>query len=153
MTKYIWITVGVIALVLILAWKQAPKEAPAVSSDATTVENASAPEAGQPIASQSGNIKVTQPQPDSLVSSPMLVKGQARVFENTFQMVLKDSAGKEVVKKTVTYSAADAGQFGDFGELLLFDNPKTDKGTLEVFDLSAKDGAVQDLVSIPVKFK
>ena len=152
MTKYIWITVGVIILVLGLALKQAPKEPPVVAPEAPA-ETAPAPEAGTPIVSESGNIKVTQPQPDSLVASPLLVKGQARVFESAFQIILKDSDGKEVVKKTVTAPAPDAGQFGDFGELLLFDPPKTDKGTLEVFDNSAKDGAVQDLVSIPVKFK
>lgn len=152
MTKYIWITVGVIALVLILGWKQAGKEPPVVIPEAPA-ENIPAPESGEPVVSESGNIKVTQPQPDSLVSSPMLVKGQARVFESTFQMVLKDGDGKEVAKKTVTATAPAAGQFGDYGELLLFDAPKTDKGTLEVFDNSAKDGAVIDLVSIPVKFK
>ena len=141
-----------IGLVLILAWKQAPKEAP-VAGTAAPVEAPVAPVADKPVESQSGNIKVSQPQPDSLVSSPLLVKGQARAFESTFQMVLKDAAGKEIVKKTATYAAPDAGQFGDFGELLLFDNPKTDKGTLEVFTYSAKDGTVQDLVKIPVKFK
>lgn len=140
-----------IGLVLILAYKQAPKEPPA--SAPATAGDAASSEVAKPIESQSGNIKVSQPQSDSLISSPLLVKGQARVFENTFQMVLKDADGKEVVKKTVTAAAPDAGQFGDFGELLIFDNPKTDKGTLEVFDLSAKDGSVIDLVKIPVKFK
>lgn len=152
MTKYIWITISVIVLVLILGLKQAPKEPPVVLPDAPA-ENIPALESGEPIVSESGNIKVTRPQPDSLASSPMLVKGQARVFESTFQMVLKDGDGKEVTKKTVTYTAEDPSQFGDFGELLLFDVPKTDTGTLEVFDNSAKDGAVQDLVTIPVKFK
>ncbi len=150
MTKYIWITVGVIALVLILAFKQAPKEP---SFAEATEGEAATSEIGEPVVSQSGNIKVSQPQVDSLVSSPLLVKGEARVFENTFQMVLKDADGKEVVKKTATAAASDVGQFGAFGELLLFDQPKTDTGTLEVFDYSAKDGAVQDLVQIPVKFK
>ncbi|OGY92274.1 MAG: hypothetical protein A3H70_03470 [Candidatus Komeilibacteria bacterium RIFCSPLOWO2_02_FULL_48_11] len=152
MTKYIWITVCVITLILILGWKQAGKEPPVVLPEAPT-EDVPVLEAGEPIVSESGNIKVTQPQPNSLVSSPMLVKGQARTFESTFQMVLKDGDGKEVTKKTVTYTAPDPSQFGDFGELLLFDTPKIDSGTLEVYSNSAKDGAVQDLVSIPVKFK
>lgn len=150
MTKYIWITVGMIGLILILAWKQAPKESPVAGTETPAEETA---QVGEPVISQSGNIKVSQPQADSLISSPLLVKGQARTFESTFQMMLKDSDGKEIVKKTVTYAASDVGEFGDYGELLLFDNPKTDKGTLEVFTYSAKDGAVQDLVSIPVKFK
>jgi len=152
MTKYIWITIGVIALILVLGWKQAGKEPPVVIPEAPA-EDVAAPVVGEPVVSESGNIKVTQPQPDSLAASPMLVKGQARVFESTFQLVLKDGDGKEVTKKTVTYTAEDPSQFGDFGELLLFDAPKTDTGTLEVFDNSAKDGSVIDLVTIPVKFK
>lgn len=152
MTKYIWITVGLIVLILILAFKQAPKEPPVVGSEAPT-EDVATPIVGEPVVSQSGNIKVSQPQPDSLVSSPMLVKGQARAFEATFQMMLKDSDGKEIAKKTVTYTAEEPSQFGQYGELLLFDAPKTDTGTLEVFTYSAKDGSVQDLVTIPVKFK
>ena len=86
MTKYIWITVCVITLILILGWKQAGKEPPVVLPEAPT-EDVPVLEAGEPIVSESGNIKVTQPQPNSLVSSPMLVKGQARTFESTFQMV------------------------------------------------------------------
>ena len=139
-----------IGLVLILAWKQAPKEPPVPGTE-NAAEQAAA--TAEPVVSQSGNIKVSQPQSNSLVASPLLVKGQARTFEATFQMLLKDADGKEIVKKTVTYGAPEGGEFGDFGELLLFDTPKTDKGTLEVFTFSAKDGAVQNLVSIPVKFK
>ncbi len=152
MNKYIWITGIFIVVILALAFKQAPKEpsyAPAAAGDSADA----VPAATQPVESQSGNIKVTQPRPESLAESPLLVKGQARAFEATFQILLKDADNKEIVKKTATYTAEDPGQFGDFGELLLFDTPKTDKGTLEVFTYSAKDGAVQDLVSIPVKFK
>lgn len=152
MTKYIWITIGMIVLVLILAFKQAPKEPPVAGSE-STVEDVIASETAEPIVSESGNIKVAQPQPDSLVTSPLLVKGEARAFEATFQMMLKDADGKEITKKTVTYTAEEPSQFGQYGELLLFDAPKTDTGTLEVFTYSAKDGAVQDLVRIPVKFK
>lgn len=152
MTKYIWITVGLIALVLILAFKQAPKE-PSFAPPGGASEGEASPETTEPIVSESSNIKVTEPRPDALVSSPLLVKGEARAFAATFQMMLKDADGKEIVKKTATYTAEEPSQFGQYGELLLFDTPKTDKGTLEVFTYSAKDGAVQDLVAIPVKFK
>lgn len=153
MIKYIWITGAVIVFILALALKQAPKEAPAVSANDVSSAEKSTGTAGEPAVSESGNIKVQEPQANALVSSPLLVKGQARTFESTFQISLKDSSGKEVAKKTATYTAADPSQFGDYGELMLFDAPGTDTGTLEVFTNSAKDGAVQDLIKIPVRFK
>lgn len=152
MIKYIWITGAVIVFILALALKQAPKEAPVTSTaDSSSAENSAT--VGEPTISESGNIKVQEPQANALVSSPLLIKGQARTFESTFQISLKDSSGKEVAKKTATYTAADPSQFGDYGELMLFDAPGTDTGTLEVFTNSAKDGSVQDLVKIPVRFK
>ncbi|MDP1709613.1 MAG: Gmad2 immunoglobulin-like domain-containing protein [Candidatus Komeilibacteria bacterium] len=151
MIKYIWITVAVIVAILALALKQAPKEEPIATE--STDQTAAEEQAALPAVSESGNIKVSAPQPESLVSSPLLIKGQARAFESTFQIVLKDGNNKEVAKKTATYTSADPSQFGDYGELLLFDAPGTDQGTLEVFTNSAKDGTVQDLVTIPIKFK
>lgn len=162
MTKYIWITAIVIIFVLILAFKQAPRE-PAVSrpqssqpgQEEGTVQDEVAPvlEAdGEPLASESGNIKVDKPRAGTAVSSPLLVKGEARTFESTFQIRLKDSGGKIIKEKTATYQASDTGQFGAFGELLIFDKPETDTGTLEVFSLSAKDGTEIDKITIPLKF-
>ena len=155
MTKYIWITILVIAFVMILAFKQAPKE-PYFASEGPKDGNPSdaipSAEEGEPIISESGNIKVTRPQPQAAAESPLLIKGEARVFENTFQIRLKDSNEAVLVEKTAMANAPDMGQFGPFGELLLFDKPNAGTGMVEIFSYSAKDGAVQDLVSIPVRF-
>jgi len=153
MTKYIWITISIIALILVFAYKHAPNE-PDLEKPAEDIisDQMPTPEEGEPIVSESGNIKVTRPQKDTVATSPILVKGEARVFEGTFQIHLKDANGAILSEKTAMANAPDMGEFGSFGELILFDAPTTETGFLEVFSYSAKDGSLQDLVSIPVIF-
>ena len=153
MIKYIWITIGVISLILVLAYKQAPNE-PDLERPIEDIasETIPTPEEGEPIISENGNIKVTRPQPESTITSPLLIKGEARVFEGTVQFRLKDSDGNIIVEKNGTASAEEVGEFGQFGELLLFDEISSDSGTLEVYWQSPEDGSEQDLVSIPIKF-
>lgn len=148
MQRYIWLTIGVIVLLLALGFKQAPNEPPVERPQ----DSGSAIEAGEPIASESGNIKITEPRPDTKVASPLLVKGEARTFEATLQMQLKDADGTMLAEKIVTYAAEEVGEFGSFGELLLFDEPAVDSGTLSLFTESAEDGSVQDLLEIPIRF-
>jgi len=153
MIKYIWITIGVISLILLLAYKQAPNE-PDLERPIEDIasETIPTPEEGEPIISENGNIKVTRPQPESTITSPFLIKGEARVFEGTVQLRLKDSDGNIIVEKNGTASAEEVGEFGPFGELLLFDEVSSDSGILEVYWQSPEDGSEQDLVSIPIKF-
>jgi hypothetical protein len=157
MNKYIWLTIIFIIFILMLAWKQAPNE-PEVARPADEIIEGVIPELpeqieGEPIISQSGNIKVTRPQPNTSIESPLLVKGEARLFEGTFQMRLKDADGNLITEKFGTARAEEVGAFGSFGELLLFDEVATETGVLELYSESAKDGAEQDLVLIPINFK
>jgi spore germination protein GerM len=50
-------------------------------------------------------------------------------------------------------NAPDAGQNGPFEVSVSYTPPKTNNGIVEVFDYSAKDGSVIDLVNIPVAFQ
>lgn len=153
MTKYIWITISVIALIIILAWKQAPNEADLERPIEDIISDVMpTPEEGEPIVSDNGNIKITRPQPDSIVTSPMLIKGEARVFEGTVQFRLKDAEGNIIAEKFSTAQAEEAGEFGAFGELLLFDEVSAETGTLDVYWQSPENGSEQDLISIPIKF-
>jgi hypothetical protein len=153
MTKYIWITIGVISLILFLAYQQAPNE-PEVQRplDEIVEDIPFEQQEGEPIVSENGNIKITRPQPNTTITSPMLIKGEARVFEGTFQMRLKDAQDNIIVEKFGTAAAEEVGEFGTFGELLLFDDISSETGTLEVYWQSPEDGSEQDLVSIPIKF-
>ncbi|MEI6627265.1 MAG: Gmad2 immunoglobulin-like domain-containing protein [bacterium] len=106
------------------------------------------------IASISQNIQVLYPQPGQILpaSAPLVIKGKARVFENNFNYSVKDGNGKELAGGYGTTNAKDIGLFGYF-ELKIEDiQPMTATGSVEVFDYSMKDGSVQDLVVIPIKF-
>ena len=155
MTKYIWFTVILIAVLLGLAYKQAPKEpevARPVEEAEEIVADVPQPEEGEPVVSASGNIKVTRPQPDTAITSPLLVKGSSRVSASTLHLRLKGADGNTVAEKQAAPAEAGEDGFGAFGELLIFDNAPAGSGALEVYSKSAFDGSEQDLVSIPIKF-
>jgi len=94
-----------------------------------------------------------------MVSNPIHVTGEARVFENVVSWRLKDAAGKVLTSGTTEAASPDMGQFGPFDFYAVVpapsypsDPPLIDKNiTLEVFWASAKDGSDADLVFIPLK--
>lgn len=94
-------------------------------------------------------IWVTHPTPNQVVGIPLLIKGNARVYEGTVNIRLLDSSG-EVLAEDFTTAATGAPGRGDFETSLKFDPPPEGKGTLEVFWLSPKDGSEQDKVAVPV---
>lgn len=156
MTKYIWITVILIAFILALAFKQAPNEPeiarPVPEADQEVIAEIPQAEAGEPIISESGNIKITRPQPDAVVASPLLVKGSAKLAGASVELRLKDSSGNIIAEKRATVAEASEDGFGSFGELLVFDAVPEGAGALEVFSKGVFGGSEQDLVSIPIKF-
>lgn len=97
------------------------------------------------------NIIVTSPKPGDGVSLPMIITGQARVFENQLNYRIKDEKGNVLSQGNTYANAPDAGEYGpftitikDLGEFMM------GKITIEVFDYSAKDGSRVDKVTVPV---
>lgn len=98
----------------------------------------------------SPNLFITSPERNATVTSPLIVFGFGRVFEQTFSWRLKDSAGAVVGNGYAMTSARDLGQFGPF-RLEIFLPALADKSfTLEIFEASARDGSELDLVSVPL---
>lgn len=82
----------------------------------------------------------------------MIVSGEARVFENAFNYLIKDYSGTILAEGQAMANAYDVGQFGGF-ELSIPYLWSTDAGGfLEVFNYSAKDGSIENLVVVPVIF-
>lgn len=106
-----------------------------------------------PIATESNNIKVIAPVPNEEITSPLVIKGEARTFEQAYAYRLSDESGAMIVEGFGTAHATDIGIFGPFESTLTFTKPQSRKGMLEVFQYSAKDGTEIDKVSIPVVFK
>lgn len=98
------------------------------------------------------NIIIFSPQSNYAVGLPLVIDGEARVFESTFNYRLKDSDGSVLIENSAMAAAPDAGQYGPFQISVNYPAPKGTTGTLEVFDYSAKDGSEIDKVIIPVRF-
>lgn len=99
------------------------------------------------------NIIVFSPKSGDKVESPFTVTGKARVFENTFVYILRGEKGSELYKNHAIADASDIGQYGNFEVKIPVSVQAVNSNnlTLEVFDYSAKDGSVENLVSIPLE--
>ncbi|MFA6106221.1 MAG: Gmad2 immunoglobulin-like domain-containing protein [Patescibacteria group bacterium] len=106
----------------------------------------------EPEQSPEGNIRVSEPKQGDEIGMPVIIKGQARVFENTFTYRVKDADGKILIEKNAMTSAPDAGIFGNFEISSNYIVPETETGIVEVFEYSAKDGSETNMVRVPVKF-
>lgn len=155
---------GVIALALFIVFRSEQATAPVsttpsvtptppIDDDASDGSSDADPTSTQTEwPSASGNIVVTSPLPNTLLCGSVRATGRARVFEATFNMRLVDAAGNILVEDYAMANAPDMGFFGDFDETLLFTPPSTmTGGTLMIFDYSARDGSIIDLVEIPVQ--
>lgn len=100
----------------------------------------------------SSNIHISTPIQGDTITSPVKISGEVRVFENQFNIRVKDSDGKVLVEESAMGSNGDMGQFNPFEKDVAYSTPSTPEGTIEVFDYSAKDGTEIDKVTIPIKF-
>lgn len=99
------------------------------------------------------NIIVNFPEKDQIIGQHLVIKGKARVFENQFNWVIKNAENNEEILTGTAYaSAEDMGLYGPYEIDIILTDSVPEKILAEVFDYSAKDGAKQDLVSIPLTF-
>lgn len=98
------------------------------------------------------NITVTVPQAGSEIRSPLTIKGQARVFENTLQYELMDADGVVLGSGYMTANSPDVGEFGAYAATFSYKKPATPTGILRVFNYSARDGSRENTVTVPVRF-
>lgn len=99
------------------------------------------------------NIIVTSPKSGESVSNPITITGKARVFERTFQYRLRDSSGKVVLEQNAMTGGPDLPEYGTFSVKIPIPTSMSGSATIEVFEYSAKDGSVTNLVSVPVVIK
>ena len=102
---------------------------------------------------ESANILVDFPKENSEVGMPLIISGSARVYENQFNYLLKDSQGKVIAQGTAYAKAENPGFYGYFEISVNYQTPIDTAGTVELFDYSAKDGSEIDKVVIPVHLK
>lgn len=98
----------------------------------------------------SASITISAPQTGAAVGSPVHVSGIARVFEGQVEFAVRDATGK-VIGKGTALASAGAPEWGNFEADVAYEPVKSDQeGVVEAFSRSARDGSVQDLVSVKV---
>lgn len=95
-------------------------------------------------------ILVEQPSPDTTVTSPLRVTGNANTFEATFDYRLEDADGATLAKSFVT-ATSGSGTRGTFDFTIPFSVDSPQDGALRVFELSAEDGSVVHERLIPLR--
>lgn len=133
------LVLGVVFFVVYIVLPQRTVEAPVIPSE---------PGGEQDLA----NIVVAQPVSGEEIGFPLVIAGQARVFENTLSYRVLDDAGTVLAEGNILADAQGAGQFGSFALSINYLTPTTSSGVVEVFSLFAKDGTQENGVTIPVVF-
>jgi hypothetical protein len=94
-------------------------------------------------------ITVESPTIGQRVSSPVTVAGTANVFEATVSFRILDASGNEIAR-TFTQASCGTGCRGDYSVSVPFTIGSEQPGTIEVYEVSAKDGSAINVVDIPV---
>lgn len=100
----------------------------------------------------STNIHIFSPKKGDTIGLPLKILGEARVFESTYAVRLKEKGGTVLAEESGMTLPGDMGEFNLFTKEMNYPQPKGTEGILEVFQYSAKDGSEIDKVTIPIKF-
>ncbi|MFF0174910.1 Gmad2 immunoglobulin-like domain-containing protein [Micromonospora profundi] len=94
-------------------------------------------------------IVVTGPTVGERVTAPLTVTGTADVFEATVSVRVRDAAGREVATGFGTASCG-SGCRGAYRVVVGWRTTREQHGTVEVYEVSAHDGARINTVAVPV---
>ncbi|MEO3770372.1 Gmad2 immunoglobulin-like domain-containing protein [Micromonospora sp. B9E7] len=94
-------------------------------------------------------IVVTGPIVGERVTTPLVVTGTADVFEATVSVRVLDAAGREVATGFGTASCG-SGCRGGYRVLVGWRTTREQKGTIEVYEVSARDGSRINTTTVPV---
>ena len=94
-------------------------------------------------------ITVRSPVIGAQVGNPVTVSGTADVFEATVSVRIVDLAGHEIAR-TFTTASCGTGCRGGYSVTIPYTVPRTQPGTIVVFESSAKDGLPINVQLIPV---
>lgn len=98
------------------------------------------------------NIIVHAPKQNAEVFSPIFLRGEARVFENSLNYELTDEYGRILTKNFLTAESPDIEQYGLYEAEIFFAQPSNTKTILSVFNYSARDGSKENVARIPLIF-
>jgi sporulation and spore germination protein/immunoglobulin-like protein involved in spore germination len=94
-------------------------------------------------------IFVDRPAWGGVLGNPGRIAGLANAFEATFQARIADGAGRGIVQAPVT-AECGTGCWGAFDATIPYNVAAEGWGSLQVFELSAQDGAIVSQTEYPV---
>jgi hypothetical protein len=94
-------------------------------------------------------IVVTSPSIGQHVSSPITLTGTADVFEATVSVRILDDAGNEIATRFTT-ATCGTGCRGDYATTIAYSLGRQQRGTVQIYEVSARDGTPVNMVDIPV---
>jgi hypothetical protein len=94
-------------------------------------------------------VLVATPSIGERVGNPVTVSGTADVFEATVSLKILDQTGTEIAR-TFTNATCGTGCRGDYSVTVRYHVTAEQPGTILVYQVSAKDGSMADVQSIPV---
>jgi hypothetical protein len=83
------------------------------------------------------------------VTSPVTVAGTANVFEANVTIRILDAAGAPLAT-TFTTATCGSGCRGDYSTTVSYRSPRSQPGTVQVYEVSAENGSRINVVNIPV---
>lgn len=95
---------------------------------------------------EASNIRLTAPQDATVVTSPLNISGSARVFENVVNWRITNNAGDVLSEGFTSSNSPDVGEFGNFEDRIFLPALTESEFILQVFDYSAKDGSMENVV-------
>lgn len=116
-------------------------------------EGSITPPPGYVSSSDALNILVNEPKSDAVLSSPFVVSGEARVFENVVTVRVTKRDGTVLIEEQANAHPTQIGEFGPFDITLNYQFSTTKEGYVEVFSENARDGSKSNMVKIPVSFE
>lgn len=124
-----------------------PEEALYNNSDTSVVDNLPS---GQ-VAILDSNIIVSAPLSNQVVTSPVEIFGRARAFEGFVLFRVRDARNNIIATSSIEIGIG-ASEWGAYSKSLAYPPPPTPTGFVEIYTQGTRDGSVQDLIRLSVKF-
>lgn len=98
------------------------------------------------------NIIIYSPVNNIELISPIILRWEARVYENTINYIVTDSSWRVLSQWIGTTDSTEPSKFWTFSVKVNFRKPKTKTGIIEVFEVSEKDGSIVNSTKVDVLF-
>ncbi len=121
------------------------------ATPSATVALASSSKAS-PVVSAKGFISLTSPTVNAKLQSPVIITGEASVFEAALQWRITDTGGRVIAEGNTTASLGAPGR-GTYTASVPYTVTTETVAFVEVYSRSPKDGNIDDRVQIPVTLR